>query len=107
MAAVAGAAPAIKPKMMKFRFRRQCADPQREKLKQELFAFNKVRRWRPSPGWAGGCGPGLGARGWSHVGPEGRERPAGARRRAGALLGGPHLIPPLPLRSLGGSGVSD
>ena len=52
--AAAGAAPAIKPKMMKFRFRRQGADPQREKLKQELFAFNKVRRWRPGPGWAGG-----------------------------------------------------
>lgn len=31
-------------KMMKFRFRRQGADPQREKLKQELFAFHKVRR---------------------------------------------------------------
>lgn len=30
--------------MMKFRFRRQGADPQREKLKQELFAFHKVRR---------------------------------------------------------------
>ncbi|XP_077019528.1 lethal(2) giant larvae protein homolog 1 isoform X2 [Tamandua tetradactyla] len=28
--------------MMKFRFRRQVADPQREKLKQELFAFNKT-----------------------------------------------------------------
>nr|XP_044986903.1 lethal(2) giant larvae protein homolog 1 isoform X2 [Jaculus jaculus] len=28
--------------MMKFRFRRQGADPQREKLKQELFAFNKT-----------------------------------------------------------------
>lgn len=27
---------------MKFRFRRQGADPQREKLKQELFAFNKT-----------------------------------------------------------------
>lgn len=31
-------------KMMKFRFRRQGADPQRDKLKQELFAFHKVRR---------------------------------------------------------------
>ncbi|XP_047427765.1 lethal(2) giant larvae protein homolog 1 [Mugil cephalus] len=29
--------------MMKFRFRRQGADPQREKTKQELFAFNKVK----------------------------------------------------------------
>uniref|UniRef100_A0A8C9C828 LLGL scribble cell polarity complex component 1 n=1 Tax=Phocoena sinus TaxID=42100 RepID=A0A8C9C828_PHOSS len=28
--------------MMKFRFRRQGADPQREKLKQELFAFHKT-----------------------------------------------------------------
>ncbi|KAM4844094.1 lethal(2) giant larvae protein homolog 1 isoform 1-T1 [Thomomys bottae] len=28
--------------MMKFRFRRQGADPQREKLKQELFAFSKT-----------------------------------------------------------------
>ncbi|XP_054992636.1 lethal(2) giant larvae protein homolog 1 isoform X1 [Sorex araneus] len=28
--------------MMKFRFRRQGADPQREKLKQDLFAFNKT-----------------------------------------------------------------
>ncbi|XP_061761186.1 lethal(2) giant larvae protein homolog 1 isoform X1 [Nerophis ophidion] len=28
--------------MMKFRFRRQGADPQREKIKQELFAFNKT-----------------------------------------------------------------
>ncbi|XP_045567455.1 uncharacterized protein, partial [Salmo salar] len=28
--------------MMKFRFRRQGNDPQREKLKQELFAFNKT-----------------------------------------------------------------
>lgn len=36
--------------MMKFRFRRQGADPQREKLKQELFAFNKVRRWGPGLG---------------------------------------------------------
>lgn len=34
-------------KMMKFRFRRQGADPQREKLKQELFAFHKVRRREP------------------------------------------------------------
>lgn len=31
-------------RMMKFRFRRQGNDPQREKLKQDLFAFNKVRR---------------------------------------------------------------
>lgn len=30
-------------KMMKFRFRRQGTDPQREKIKQELFAFNKVK----------------------------------------------------------------
>uniref|UniRef100_A0AAQ5XV28 LLGL scribble cell polarity complex component 1 n=1 Tax=Amphiprion ocellaris TaxID=80972 RepID=A0AAQ5XV28_AMPOC len=29
-------------KMMKFRFRRQGTDPQREKIKQELFAFNKT-----------------------------------------------------------------
>uniref|UniRef100_A0A672GWZ5 LLGL scribble cell polarity complex component 1 n=1 Tax=Salarias fasciatus TaxID=181472 RepID=A0A672GWZ5_SALFA len=28
--------------MMKFRFRRQGTDPQREKIKQELFAFNKT-----------------------------------------------------------------
>ncbi|OCT55570.1 hypothetical protein XELAEV_18000521mg [Xenopus laevis] len=28
--------------MMKFRFRRQGHDPQREKIKQELFSFNKV-----------------------------------------------------------------
>uniref|UniRef100_A0A8C0Q8A3 LLGL scribble cell polarity complex component 1 n=2 Tax=Canis lupus familiaris TaxID=9615 RepID=A0A8C0Q8A3_CANLF len=41
-AAAAGAAPAAGRKMMKFRFRRQGADPQREKLKQELFAFNKT-----------------------------------------------------------------
>lgn len=40
-------------KMMKFRFRRQGADPQREKLKQELFAFHKVRRrGRRRPGRA-------------------------------------------------------
>ncbi|KAG7270169.1 hypothetical protein CRUP_026170 [Coryphaenoides rupestris] len=31
-----------KKKMMKFRFRRQGNDPQREKIKQELFAFNKT-----------------------------------------------------------------
>ena len=43
--------------MMKFRFRRQGADPQREKLKQELFAFHKVRR-RAGGGWPGaGTGP--------------------------------------------------
>lgn len=30
-------------RMMKFRFRRQGTDPQREKIKQELFAFNKVK----------------------------------------------------------------
>ncbi|KAG7256581.1 hypothetical protein CRUP_025379 [Coryphaenoides rupestris] len=36
-----------KKKMMKFRFRRQGNDPQREKIKQELFAFNKPRYTRP------------------------------------------------------------
>ncbi|XP_061455141.1 lethal(2) giant larvae protein homolog 1 isoform X2 [Rhineura floridana] len=35
-------APAAPGKMMKFRFRRQGHDPQREKIKQDLFAFNKT-----------------------------------------------------------------
>uniref|UniRef100_A0A8D0GGF1 Uncharacterized protein n=1 Tax=Sphenodon punctatus TaxID=8508 RepID=A0A8D0GGF1_SPHPU len=34
--------PQLSAKMMKFRFRRQGNDPQREKIKQELFAFNKT-----------------------------------------------------------------
>ncbi|KAJ6656023.1 hypothetical protein lerEdw1_004608 [Lerista edwardsae] len=42
----AGPEPASPPplpgKMMKFRFRRQGHDPQREKLKQHLFAFRKT-----------------------------------------------------------------
>ncbi|KAJ7305987.1 hypothetical protein JRQ81_010353 [Phrynocephalus forsythii] len=39
---LAAAAAAPFGKMMKFRFRRQGHDPQREKLKQDLFAFNKT-----------------------------------------------------------------
>lgn len=58
-------------KMMKFRFRRQGADPQREKLKQELFAFHKVRR-RAGGSW-------LGAGAW----PEPRRAGGGGARRAG------------------------
>lgn len=72
--------------MMKFRFRRQGADPQREKLKQELFAFNKVRAG--GPGRAGGRGPGLGARAPQPRRAAGRERPAGARG-----LGAPRRLP--------------
>lgn len=95
-AAAAGAAPAAGRKMMKFRFRRQGADPQREKLKQELFAFNKVRRWRRRrPGRAGGGGPGPGAGATSG---RGRGRPAGARR--GSVSRTP--VPPLRVPGLAG-----
>lgn len=91
--AVAGAAPAAVRKMMKFRFRRQGADPQREKLKQELFAFNKVRRQqRPGLGGRGRAGNwGRGPGSQSHVGLGGRGRRAGAWRRDHA----PPRWPPL------------
>lgn len=56
-------------KMMKFRFRRQGADPQREKLKQELFAFHKVRR-RAGGGGRAGATSGRG-RGRTPAGPPG------------------------------------
>lgn len=69
-------------KMMKFRFRRQGADPQREKLKQELFAFHKVRRR------AGGSWLGAGAGAW----PEPRRAGGGGARRAGP----PSSAPPEP-----------
>lgn len=96
--------------MMKFRFRRQGADPQREKLKQELFAFNKVRRERRWLGQrAGGGGPGAraGARGPEPRRARGEGAPSwGAARGPGrAPLGGPHFLPSplLHSRTLGGS----
>lgn len=107
-AAAAGAAPAAGRKMMKFRFRRQGADPQREKLKQELFAFNKVRR-RRRPGLGGrgrqgaGRGLGLGAREPEPRRARGEGAPGwGAARGPGVPSAGPtSRLRPCPARWVG------
>lgn len=84
-------------KMMKFRFRRQGADPQREKLKQELFAFHKVRR-RAGGGWPGaGTGPeprraGGGVARWAR--PPRSALPEPRASLAPSLLSAPLLLSP-------------
>lgn len=97
-AAAAGAVAVAGRKMMKFRFRRQGADPQREKLKQELFAFNKVRRRRPELGGRGragglGWGPGASVGGPGTRATSGRGGGKGASGARGAGPAAPSVGP--------------
>lgn len=97
------------PTMMKFRFRRQGAEPHRERLRHDLFAFSKVRAGRG----AGPLGGGGGRRRYRSppravrdAGPPGGRPPAGLRagrpRGGGApgfACGGRTSLPPSPPRS--------
>lgn len=78
------------PTMMKFRFRRQGAEPHRERLRHDLFAFSKVRAGRGAGPLGGGGGrrrryrsPPRAVR---DAGPPGGRPPAGLR--AGRPRGG-------------------
>lgn len=108
--------------MMKFRFRRQGADPHRDRLRHDLFAFSKVRpgRWQTPGGWwgppgaTGGIGQGSGTgmratpppRCAGSGTPRARCRPRGGEQRTGHRpplpgTGATHRDPPPPPRSPG------
>lgn len=97
------------PTMMKFRFRRQGAEPHRERLRHDLFAFSKVRagrgagplgggggrrRYRRPPPSCAGCGTPGGA---APCGTAGGAAPG--RWGAGVCVWGSHIaaLPPPPL----------